>query len=196
MDQSPSGEKHRQGKRSRLPTVRLGSAVLAVLSGLGVYEGFRHADAASANLQIIARLVYALDMTVNTTLDFGTLAMTMDRAGRATLDPGLNRLLVGADGSLSLAGGQPVAGRLKIRGANFPVSVSVEDTRIKLTNGTDTATVSAFNLLTGQGGIKMTFTPDQQTYSFTVPVGATLKTRPGQLSGTYVGTARIFASYQ
>jgi len=177
------------------PKVRLSAATVAALSGLAVYQGL-NAVAATANLQIIAKLVRAIELTVNTTLDFGTLAMTVDQAGKATLDPELNRLFIGSDGGLSLAGGKPVAGRLKVKGADFPVTVSIEDTQVKLTNGTDTVTVGDFNLATAQGGVKMNFTPEENTYSFTVPIGATLKTRPGQISGTYVGATRIFASYQ
>lgn len=172
--------------------VRLGVATLAALSGAAAWQ----AVAATATLPIIARLVRAIDLTVNTTMDFGTLAMTAQRAGAATLDPEINRLNVDGSSSLSLAGGTPNAGRLMIRGAEFPVAISIEDATVKLTNGTATVEVGDFNLVTADGGMKMTFTPTAKSYGFTIPVGATIKTRPGQISGTYVGTTRIFASYQ
>lgn len=172
--------------------VKLGAAA-ALVSGLAAWQ----AVAATADLRIIAKLIRAIDVTVNTALDFGTLAMTVDRAGHATMDPSVNRLLIGNNGSLSLAGGLPSVGRLRIKGAEFPVHISIEDASVKLTNGVNTVTVDNFNIQSAHGGAKMTFTPvDLQAYSLTVPVGATLKTQPGQASGTYTGVTRIFASYQ
>ena len=50
--------------------------------------------------------------------------------------------------------------------------------------------------MTAKGGTKMTFTPTENSYNFTIPIGATLHTKTGQISGTYVGSAKIFASYQ
>lgn len=176
-------------------TVQLRSAALIGLSGVAGYYAVQ-AIAATAQLPIIARLIRAIELTVNTTMDFGTLAMTLDRAGQATLDPEIDRLFIDNTSSLSLAGGKPAAGRLFIRGAEFPVHVSLEDTTVKLTNGTATVVVSDFNLISAKGGTKMTFTPTENTFSFSVPIGATLKTKTGQISGTYVGTTRIFASYQ
>jgi len=193
----PSKEKRTReaGKEKPARKVRLSTATVVALSGLASYHGIQ-AIAATATLPIIARLVRAIEVTVNTTLDFGTLAMTVDRAGAATLDPELNRMFIDNDSSLSLAGGKPTAGRLRIKGAEFPVAVSIEDATVKLTNGTESVLITNFNLVSADGGIKMTFTPTKNTYAFTIPIGATIRTRTGQLSGTYVGTTRIFASYQ
>ena len=99
--------------------MRLSAATLTVISGVAAYQAV-HAVAATATLPIIAKLVRAIELTVNTTLDFGTLAMTAERAGQATLDPGLDRLFVDGGGGLSLAGGKPAAGRLLSRARNFP----------------------------------------------------------------------------
>lgn len=185
----------RKKVNGRSAKVRLSAATMTAISGLAGYQAI-HAIAATATLPIIARLVRAIELTVNTTLDFGTLAMTVDRAGQARIDPELNRLFIDRNGSLTLAGGKPAAGRLTIKGAEFPVAISVENSTVKLTNGTNSVVVGDFNLVTAQGGTKMTFTPTQNSYAFTVPIGATIKTRSGQLSGTYVGATRIFASYQ
>lgn len=182
-------------KPQKSAKVRLGTATLVALSGFGAYHGVQ-AIAATATLPIIARLIRAVDLTINTTLDFGTLAMTVDRAGQATVDPALNHLFIDDNSSLSLAGGKPAAGRLQVRGVEYPVAISIAEQTVKLTNGTDSVLVDDFNLVTLNGGIKMTFTPTQGTASFTVPIGATINTRPGQVSGTYVGVNRIFASYQ
>ncbi len=201
----PQREKKKEGiddKKTALPgtggkkvMVRLGAATAMALTGLAAYHAMQ-AVAATATLPIMARLVRAIELTVNTTLNFGTLAMTVDRAGNATIDPELNRLFIDNNSSLSLAGGDPEAGRLMVRGADFPVAISIEDTLVKLTNGEDTVTITNFNIVTAKGGVKMTFTPTDASYSFTVPVGATINTRTGQISGTYVGATRIFASYQ
>lgn len=176
--------------------VRLGASAAVVMAALAGYQAM-HAVAATATLPIVVRLLRAIELTINTKLDFGSLAMTLDRAGQATMDPALNRLLIDDNSSLSLAGGKPTAGRLFLKGAELPVAISLEDTIVKLTNGTGTVEVGDFNLMSADGGTKITFTPtNTQTYSFTVPIGATVKTRTGQLTGTYVGTTRIFASYQ
>lgn len=175
--------------------VRLSTTSMVVLSGLAAYQDM-NAVAATATLPIIARLVQAIELTVNTTLDFGTLAMTADRAGRAMIDPEVNQLFIDDNSSLSLAGGKPQAGRLFVKGAEFPVAISLDDTVVKMTNGTGTVEVGNFNLVTANGGTKMTFTPTQNDYSFSIPIGATIKTLTGQVGGTYVGTTSIFASYQ
>ncbi|MCB9990741.1 MAG: DUF4402 domain-containing protein [Rhodospirillales bacterium] len=187
--------KSKQSPAKNQGKVMLRAATLMALGGVVSYEGIQ-AVAATATLPVIARLVRAIELTVNTTLDFGTLAMTMDRAGKATIDPGVNRLFIDDNSSLSLAGGKPAAGRMFIRGSEYPVAISLDSPTVKLTNGTDSVLVTNFNLLTANGGTKMTFTPTENTYSLSIPVGATLRTRTGQVSGTYVGTARIFASYQ
>lgn len=193
MAKKTTNKTKKPAKRSA--KVRLSAATMMAVSGFAGYHAV-NAIAATATIPIIARLVRAIDLTVNTTLDFGTLAMTADRAGRATLDPGLNRLFIDSDGSLSLAGGKPAAGRLRVKGADFPLAVSIDQSTVKLTNGSQTVMVNNFNLLTAKGGTKFTFTPTQGSFSFTIPVGATLQTRTGQVSGTYVGSNRLFASYQ
>lgn len=190
-----AGQAKRKKGSGKSAKVRLSAATMTALSGLAAYQAI-HAIAATATLPIIARLVRAIELTINTTLDFGTLAMTVDQAGQATVDPELNRLIIDGRGGLTLAGGKPAAGRLTVKGAEFAVAISVEDATVKLTNGSDTVVIGSFNLATANGGTKMTFTPTDNTYEFTVPIGATLKTRTGQISGTYVGTTRIFASYQ
>lgn len=176
--------------------VRLSTATMVALAGVGSYGAVKAIAATAVDLPIIAKLVRAIEITVNTTLDFGTLAMTVDRAGFATIDPALNRLLIDNASSLTLAGGKPSAGRLTLRGAEFPVAVTIEDPTVKMTNGTNTVMVTGFNMMTAKGGTQMTFTPTQKTFALTIPVGATIQTKVGQLSGTYVGTTRISASYQ
>lgn len=168
---------------------------LVSLTMLGALA-MRPIAAATATLPIIVRLVKAIEVTVATSLDFGTLAMSPDEAGRAVMDPGLNRLVVDNQNSLSVAGGVPKVGRLVVRGASFPVSISVEDTAVRLTNGVTGVTINNFNFISANGGSRVTMTPQLGAASFTIPVGATLLTRPGQPSGTYVGTTRIFANFQ
>ncbi len=183
-------------KSKNAAKVRFSTATLVAVSGMASFQAVQAIAAATATLPIIAKLVRAVELTVSTTLDFGTLAMTVDRAGNATLDPQLDRLVLDNKGSLSLAGGTPQAGRLRIKGAEFPVSVSVADATVKLTNGSETISITNFNLATPKGGTRVTFTPGAGSFSFTVPVGATVNTRIGQISGTYVGTTKVFASYQ
>lgn len=159
-------------------------------------QALRTAVASTATLPITVRLIRAIEITLDTSLDFGTLAMTLDRAGTARMDTSLNRLVIDNNSSLSLSGGTPQVGRFTIKGSAFPVTVSVEETSVQLTNGVDTLTVNSFNLMTVDGGARITVTPQAGQNSFTVPVGASLIAKPGQLDGTYVGTTRIFANFQ
>ena len=154
------------------------------------------AQSGAATLPIIVRLVKAIEITVATSLDFGTLAVSPDQPGRALIDPGLNRLILDDRNALSLAGGVPKVGRLVVRGAAFPVSISIEDTSVRLTNGVTGVTVSNFNFISANGGTRVTISPQIDQQSFTVPVGATLLTKPGQAAGSYVGTTRVFANFQ
>lgn len=156
----------------------------------------RSVVAATATMPIIVRLVKAIEVTVATSLDFGTLAMSPEEAGQAHIDPALNRLIVDNNNSLALAGGVPRVGRLLVKGSSFPVSISVEETMVRLTNGLTNVTVNNFNFMTANGGTRITMTPKVSVGTFTVPVGATLITKPGQAEGTYVGTTRIFANFQ
>lgn len=175
--------------------VRLGASTLVALSAIAGYQAY-DVVAATATLPMIAKIIRAIEITVNTTLDFGTLAMTIDRAGQARIDPGVDRLFIDGNSSLTLAGGNPKAGRVEIKGADFPVAVSIPASQVEMTNGTDTIVVSNFNLLTAGGGTKLTITPSPGSFSFTLPVGATINTRSNQLTGTYTGSTQIFANYQ
>jgi len=172
-------------------------AISAVVSlSCFTLHALRDVVASTATLPITVRLIRAIEITLDTALDFGTLAMTLDRAGTARIDTSLNRLVIDNNSSLALSGGTPQVGRFKIKGSVFPVTVSVEETSVRLTNGVDTLTVNSFNLLTGNGGTQVTVTPQVGQNSFTIPVGASLSTKPGQLDGTYVGATRIFANFQ
>lgn len=152
--------------------------------------------ASTATLPMVARLINAIEVTVATSLDFGTLAMSPERPGRALIDPSLNRMVLDDNNSLSLAGGTPKVGRLVIRGATLPIAISIESTSIQLTNGATNVTVSNFNLVSADGGAKVTITPQTGIATMTIPVGATLITKAGQASGTYSGTTRVFANFQ
>lgn len=152
--------------------------------------------AATATMPIIVRVINAVEVTIATSLDFGTLAMAPERAGSALIDPSLNRLVLDNNNSLSLAGGAPKVGRLVIRGATLPVAISIEDTAVQLTNGVTNVTVNNFNFVSANGGPKVTITPQAGSSTFTIPVGATLITKAGQASGTYSGTTRVFANFQ
>ena len=183
-------------KKTEKKIVRpLVASALVSLSCLSL-QALRTAVASTATLPITVRIIRAIEVTLDTSLDFGTLAMTLDRAGTARMDTTLNRLIIDSNSSLALSGGTPQVGRFTIRGSSFPVTVSVEDTSVRLTNGVDTVTVNSFNLMTVNGGARVTITPQLGQNSFTVPVGASLFAKPGQLDGTYVGTTRIFANFQ
>lgn len=159
-------------------------------------QALRGVIASTATLPISVRLIRAIEITLESSLDFGTMAMTLDRAGTARMDTSLNRLIIDDSSSLSLSGGTPHVGRFTIKGSAYPVTVSVEDTVVKLTNGVDTLTINSFNLMTVNGGSQVTITPQIGENSFTVPVGASVFAKPGQLQGTYVGATRIFANFQ
>ena len=186
------GRKKRSQRRNAKPII---ASALVSLSCFTL-QALRGVVASTATLPISVRLVRAIEITLDTSLDFGTLAMTLDRAGSARMDTSLNRLIIDDNSSLALAGGTPQVGRFTIKGSAFPVTVSVEDTAVRLTNGVDTLTVNSFNLMTVNGGAHITITPQIGQNSFTVPVGASLFAKPGQLDGTYIGATRIFANFQ
>lgn len=149
----------------------------------------------SATLNIFAEIVRALEITINTSLDFGVLAITEDRAGKASIDPITDKLVIEGSSALAQAGGVPRAGRVRIKGIFAPVTLSMEETSIKLTNGSTSITVHDFNF--GNGASQVTVTPpgvDNPTA--TVAVGATVSTKVGQLDGVYTGSNRVFANYQ
>ena len=179
-------------KKKKHGLAKTGLVTLSLYSAMALRSVF----AGTATLPIMVRLVKAIEVTVATSLDFGTLAMAPDEAGRAYIDPALNRLVLDDRNALNLAGGVPKVGRLVVRGAAFPVSISIEDTNVQLTNGITNVTVNNFNFVSADGGTRVTITPQPSQPSFTVPVGATLLTKPGQAEGTYVGTTRVFANFQ
>lgn len=168
------------------------AAVMVTLSSVAMVK----AIAATATLPVLAKLVRAVEVTVNTSLDFGVLAFTSDHAQQARLDPATNLIVTDSHNGLVQAGGRPQAGRIIIRGSEFPVQVSMEHASIQLTNGVSVITVDNFNFLNSLAGSRVTITPDLQVNTMSLPVGATLKTRVGQMSGNYIGSNRVFANYQ
>lgn len=168
------------------------AALLVSLSSVCYFK----AMAATATLPIIAKIIRAIDVTVNTSLDFGTLAMTDDVAAQATIDPLSSELRIDGRGGLALAGGVPRAGRVQIKGAPLSVNVSMEASNVQLTNGSTFLTINNFNFLTADGGAQVTVTPTGPGNAAILSVGATINARPGQLVGTYVGSNRVFANYQ
>ena len=56
--------------------------------------------------------------------------------------------------------------------------------------------LASARLLTARGGAVVTVTPSSANPYVTMAIGATINTQIGQLSGTYVGAARIRANYQ
>lgn len=184
--------KKSKGKTTKAAVATGAAAVMVSLSSVSYFK----AMAATATLPILAKIIRAIEVTVNTSLDFGTLAITNDIAGLATLDPLSSELRVDGNGGLALAGGVPRAGRIQIKGATMPVNVSMETNNIQLTNGTTFLTINNFNFLTANGGAQVTVTPTGPGNAAVLSVGASINTRPGQLSGTYIGSNRVFANYQ
>lgn len=173
--------------------VRTGAlAVMVTLSSVAMVK----AIAATATLPMLAKLIRAIEITINTSLDFGTLAFTNEQVGQARIDPATSVLTTDGNNSLMLAGGKPKAGRVIIRGSEFPVQVSMEQAAVQLSNGDMFITVEDFNFLNNAVGSRVTITPNLTANTISLPVGATLKTKIGQLSGTYVGSNRVFANYQ
>lgn len=168
------------------------AAIMVTLSSVAMVK----AIAATATMPILSKLIRAVEITINTSLDFGELAVTGDNAGQARLDPVTDILVTDSQSSLIQAGGSPRAGRLHIRGSDLPVQVSMEQNSVKLTDGDNFVTVADFNFINNQVGSRVTVTPDIASNGILLSVGATLKTAPGQMSGNYIGSNRIFANYQ
>ena len=172
------------------------TAALVTLSTLGALSVVR-AVAATATIPIVAQLLRAIEVTVNTSLNFGTLAMTNETApGSARLDPATSRLTTDPSGSLTYAGGVPKAGRVVIKGAPFPVNVTIAQETMQINNGPEFMTVSDFRLMTADGGPTMTVTPSGPGNMIAVNVGASIRTRPQQTQGVYTGVNTIHANYQ
>lgn len=169
---------------------------LVTLSGVCINAVSRYVLAGTALLPISAKIIRTLEVTVTASLNFGTLALTDERAGAARIDPDLDKLVIDGGSSITPAGGTPRAGRIKIRGGDKPFTVSVEQTIVSLTNGEDTIAVVNFNFGTANNGPILDVIPDINERTVSVPVGATLETKVAQLEGNYVGTTRIFANYQ
>ncbi len=173
--------------------IRNGAAVVMVsLSSVSLFQ----AVAATATLPIIAKVIRAIEITINTSMDFGTLAITDDVAAKATLDPMTNSLRVDGEGGLSTAGGVPRAGNIRIKGAAMPVRVSMETNNVQISNGSTFLTINNFNFNTESGGHQVTVTPSGPDNSIALSLGASINTRARQLSGTYIGSSTIFANYQ
>lgn len=173
--------------------LRNGAAVAMVsLSSVSLFK----AVAATATLPIMAKVIRAIEITINTSMNFGTLAVTEDVAAVATIDPKTNSLRVDSKGGLSYAGGDPTAGNLRISGSIMPVRVSMETDNVRITNGTTHLTIDNFNFNTESGGHQITVTPTGPDRSVSLSVGASLRARPRQLNGTYIGSSTIFANYQ
>ena len=182
----------KSGKTKRSAVTTGAAAAMVSLSSLAYIQ----AMAATATIPILAKIIHAIEVTVNTSLDFGTLAVTEDVAGLATIDPASSQMKIDGKGGLALAGGVPRAGRIQIKGAAMPVQVSMETNNVHLTNGSTFLTINNFNFMTANGGMQITVTPTAAAVPVVMSVGATVNIRPGQLTGTYVGSNRVFANYQ
>ena len=145
---------------------------------------------------VVAKQVRAVEVSVNASLDFGDLVFTADQAGEARLDPGSNMLVSEGKSGLQPAGGKPQAAQIVIRGAEYPVQLSMDQPSIRLTNGHDFVTVTDFHFINAQTGSHVTVMPDPQGGDIILPIGATLRTRVGQMSGSYVGVGNINAHYE
>ncbi len=145
---------------------------------------------------VVAKLVRAVEVSVNTSLDFGDLSFAADQAGEARLDPVSNMLVSEGRNSLQSVGGKPQAAQIVIRGAEYPVQLSMDQPSVRLSNGQDFVTVSDFHFINAQTGSRVTVMPDPQGGDIILPIGATLRTRVGQMSGSYVGIGSINADYE
>ena len=176
---------------------RLACVAAASLAFFALYAGLTRASASvSAVLPVKVSLLRAIDLNVQAELNFGTLVLTVDAEGRARLDPQSSQLFLDDFSGLAVAQGDPQVGLLELRGAGVPIVLSVEDETVTLTNGISTIDVTNFNLMTADGGTVVTLEPLNEFDPLLVPVGATLETSQGQMSGIYTGFNRVFASYQ
>lgn len=168
------------------------AAAMVTISSFSLYK----AVAATGTLSIMARIVRAIEITINTSLNFGTIGAPEDLAATATLDPYSGAVRIDTAGGVSIATGYPTAGQLRIRGSSHPVQVSFAHDQMQLTNGTAVMTVDNFNFNIDGGGTQATVTPTGINNSALLSVGARLNTRPQQVTGTYIGSNTIFANYQ
>lgn len=181
------------GKTLRSGAALVSAGALMSVGALGVVR----AMAATVTLPILVNVIKSIEVTINTSLNFGTVAITNpDVVGAVRLDPSTSRLSLDGRGGLALAGGTPKAGRIRISGAPFPVNVSLAADTMQISNGVDFMTVSKFNFMTDQAGPRVTITPGGAGSSAFLNIGATLTSRTGQPTGTYTGANTIYANYQ
>lgn len=174
--------------------IKAGAAV--VLVSLSAF-GLTRAVAATATLPVIAQIVRAIKVTVNTSLNFGTLAVTnVTSPGTATIDPMTGKLSLDSKGGLAFSGGTPTAGRVTIKGVALPVNVTIASPTMQIYNGAESMTVENFKLINRTGGPRVTVTPFGPGSSIAINVGASITSRPGQVDGVYTGTNTLYANYQ
>lgn len=168
--------------------VLLGSATVAAIFAVG-----GHAKAATANLDVEARIVTsaALLITQTQTLDFGSMVETA--AGTLTIETDGGTVKTGG---VNPVGGGVQVGGFKIKGVNGKsVDFSMPATAT-IKNGTKVMVVDNFRLGTGSAA------PSTFTMGLTggiqpsIPVGGRLNVGAGQTTGTYTGSVDIITNYQ
>lgn len=174
-------------------TVALWQLAMVLLAGVGFTSPVW---AATAAMPLSARLVRAVEITINAPLDFGVLAFSPTQAGKVRIDAASSALVSEGSNGLYAVSGQPQAGQIVIQGTEVPVQLSLEQSSVRLSNGHDFITISDFNFINAASGNRITITPDENDRPVILPLGATLHTRVGQTSGHYVGVNRIYAHYE
>lgn len=180
-----------------MPIINKIAPVFALIS-LSVM-GVARCLAASATFPIVAQILRPVEISINTSLNFGILAMTnVTKPGMATIDPETGRLTVDSRGGLAFAGGTPTAGRMTIRGAPGPVNVTIGMPTMQIYNGIDSLTIENFRLLSqGAGGQAQGMViPAGPMDTVTLNIGASLVAPPRRAEGIYTGINTIFANYQ
>lgn len=179
-----------------MPIINKIAPVFALIS-LSVM-GVARSLAASATFPIVAQILRPVEISINTALNFGILAMTnVTQPGMATIDPETGRLTVDSRGGLAFAGGTPTAGRMTIRGAPGPVNVTIGMPTMQIYNGIDSLTIENFRLLSqGAAGVHGMAIPAGPMDTVTFHIGASLIAPPRRAEGIYTGINTIFANYQ
>ena len=132
---------------------------------------------------------YAIDITKNQDLNFGSVAPSASTNGTMVLDHGGGVYTSGGVTSLPNSGYSPAAYTISgVPAASF--SVTIAPTIVTLSGPRGTLTVGAF-VRSGPTPISL----DSSTGLASFTVGATLYVNAGQLPGNYTGTFDVTVAY-
>lgn len=168
-------------------STKFGVAVMALVFAPFAFQQSRAAD---IDVDIEAVIVSAISLSEIQPMNFSTLVPGA-AGGTFVIDP--------------MGGISPTGGVMSMAGSAQPAVITITadpgvqlvtstDTSVTLLSGSNSMTVTDFNILTPAGGDSETITLTQPSED--IPIGATLQIGASQPPGTYVGQFTYTVDYQ